>query len=87
MEDNLEFLNKARSTYSQLMVEVGLQYMEEFPQADPEEFVETFLPPREGILESLTKERTRIESKKRLKQLKIKRKAIRLWGRFRAVKL
>jgi hypothetical protein len=81
MDENLDFLNKARVIFSELLIHIGCQQLEIFPQADPAEFLETFLPPRNDIFEILLDEQARLKKKQqRSREMKIKTKTNR--GRF-----
>ncbi|CRK93479.1 CLUMA_CG007015, isoform A [Clunio marinus] len=72
MEDNLEFLNKARLTFSKVIIEIGLQYLSIFPHNDLEEFLEIYMPPFNDIHDILKEAQIRI--KKRPSKHKIKKK-------------
>lgn len=73
MEKNLEFLNQARVTFSELLIQIGIEQLNECPLASPEEFVDTFMPPYDDILMILKKEHSRVKNKKRLKEIKMQR--------------
>lgn len=75
MEKNLKLLDKARINYSSLIVQVGIQYLSAFPDADPEQFVESFVPSNREILAVLMSERAKLKNKKLLGEMK-KRRAI-----------
>lgn len=87
MDQNLDFLADARENYSQLMIEIGSQYLKIFPQANPEEFLETFMPPHNDILMILKREKARIKKKKRLRELKLHRELNKILGRFKGGQL
>jgi hypothetical protein len=70
MDENLDFLNEARIVFSQLLIHIGFQQLQIFPQADPEEFLDTFFPPRNDILEMLCEEQSRLKKKKRSREIK-----------------
>lgn len=73
MEENLDSLNKARLRFSQLMIEIGMQYVASFPWAEVEEFVDTYIPPRNEILSILRQEKHKLKRKKSLMKLKARR--------------
>lgn len=60
MEENLDFLNRARVTYANLLIEIGMEYLETFPHASPSEFLDDFALPSEHILRVLKKEQRRL---------------------------
>lgn len=49
MEEKLNFLNKIRINYSKLLVEIGIQYLEEHPDNNPTEFIATYFPPHRTV--------------------------------------
>lgn len=76
MERNLDLLNRTRINYSELLIDIGKQYLKIIPYADPEEFLDTYLPSYEDIFKILKAEQMRLEEKKRMKNLKIQRAKI-----------
>lgn len=64
MDENFDFLNEARIVFSELLILIGFQQLGIFPDADVDEFLETFLPPRNDILEILKSEQARLKKKK-----------------------
>lgn len=60
MDENLDFLNRARITLSELIIQVGFDYLAAYPEVDVEEFVDTFFPPRDDIVGILKKEQIRL---------------------------
>lgn len=66
MEKNLKLLDKARINYSSLIVQVGVLYFQAFPDADTEQFVESFVPSNREILAVLMRERAKLKNKKLL---------------------
>lgn len=56
MEEKLNFLNKIRINYSTLLVEIGIQYLEEHPDNNPTEFIATYFPPHR-IVHKILKEK------------------------------
>lgn len=60
MEENLDFLNKARVSYANLLIEIGMEYLETFSHASPEEFLDDFALPSDQILRVLKKEQRRL---------------------------
>lgn len=67
MERNLDLLNKTRINYSKLLIEIGMQYLKLVPHADPQEFLDVFLPSYDDNLAILRKEQIRLENKNILK--------------------
>lgn len=59
MDSNLNFLNDIRIKNSQLIIEIGLQWIESFPHCDPQEFVDYYFPPRDSIMEILKEEQAK----------------------------
>lgn len=57
MEKILNFLADSRLKYSNLLIEIGLSWIESNRHSSPEEFLDEYLPPREIILEILNEER------------------------------
>lgn len=53
MDENLIFLSKVRIRYAEVLIELGLQWIETHPFHTPEEFLNLFMPPRDEILEIL----------------------------------
>lgn len=49
MEEQLNYLNKIRINYSQLLVQIGIQYLKEHPDNNPTEFVATYFPPHKTV--------------------------------------
>lgn len=62
MEDNLDFLSEILITYSNVLLEIGLQWIELYPNCDPEEFLDEYLPSRTLILDILKTEHTKIKN-------------------------
>lgn len=76
MEQNLDFLSEVRKTYSNLLIEIGFQYLKCYSHACPEEFLETFMPPRDDILTILKREKARIKKKKHAQRIRGRLKAV-----------
>ena len=55
MEENLNFLNKIRVNYSQILLQIGIQYLQEHPDNNPTEFVATYFPPHRDVYKILKK--------------------------------
>jgi hypothetical protein len=64
MDEHFDFLNEARVIFSELVIHIALQQLRISPESDVEEFLDTFLPPRDDILEILLCERARLKKKK-----------------------
>lgn len=81
MDKNLDLLNKARATFSCLVIEVGIQYLQALPRANLDEFIATFMPSLDGIRSILKKEKLRLKSE-RNEKLKFQRKVNQTLGWF-----
>lgn len=73
MDENLDLLNKARASFSRLVIEVGIQYLQAFPQTCLDEFLDTFMPPINDIRLILKNEHARLKRKKKV-ELKLQQK-------------
>lgn len=67
MDEHFDFLSEARVVFSELLIHIGFQQLQIFPQADLAEFLDTFIPPRDDILEILRGEQARLAKKKKIK--------------------
>lgn len=56
MEEKLNSLNKIRVNYSKLLVQVGIQYLQDHPDNNPNEFVATYFPPAKTVHKILKKQ-------------------------------
>ena len=65
MDENIDFLNEARIAFSELLIHIAFQHLQIHPQASIEEFLDTFLPPRDDIFEILLNEQLQLEKKKK----------------------
>lgn len=72
MDENLDFLNEARLVFSELLINIGFEQLKIFPQSSPAEFLDTFLPPRDDILEILLGEQARLMKITCLREIKMK---------------
>lgn len=61
MENNLNFLNDIRIKYPQLLIEIGLQWIESFPYSDPQKIVDYYFPPRDSIMKILKEEQAKLK--------------------------
>lgn len=64
--ENFNFLSKVRMRYAEVLIELGLEWIESHPYHEPEDFLNFFLPPREEILQILKEEWMKKCFKKRL---------------------
>lgn len=59
MEDvDFNLLCKIRLRYAELLVELGLEWINAHPFHEPDDFLNFFLPPRDEILQILSEERS-----------------------------
>jgi hypothetical protein len=65
MDEHFDFLNEARVVFSELLIHVAFQHFRIFPESDVGEFLDTFLPPHDDILEILLGEQARLKKKKK----------------------
>ena len=64
---DLNYLEHMRSYYAELLITTGIEYLRQNPGANPESFVNDFLPPKNEIVDALKNYSTHKSAKKRNK--------------------